>query len=80
MFSSPIAFSIPEAVSATLGTGFPTFGFMEIPLVEKPPNSFKSKKSKYSSPYPKVPEAAITGLSRTNFPRFTVKSTFAISY
>ena len=37
MFSSPIAFNIPEAVSVTLGTGFPTFGFMEIPLVEKTP-------------------------------------------
>ena len=45
-----VALSIPEEVSITLGTGFPTFGFKESPLVEKPPSLFKSNISEYSSP------------------------------
>ena len=80
IFSRPIVFNIPEEVSIILGTGFPVRGFIERPLVQNPPNLFKSTNSENSSPYPKVPEAAITGFANCKEPRFTDKSIFVFLF
>ena len=60
-FCKPIAFIIPLAVSQTLGGLFPGLGFNDVPFVIIPPNLLKSKNSENSSPYPKVPDATVTG-------------------
>ena len=56
-----MAFSIPPWVSVTLGVGFPGQGTLATPFVTTAPNLFKSTKSLYSIPEPKVPDAVMTG-------------------
>ena len=60
-FWSPIAFNIPAVVSHTLGGLFPGLGFSDVPFVTIPPSLFKSINSLNSLPYPKVPDATVTG-------------------
>ena len=67
-----MAFSIPPAVSATLGVGFPGQGTLATPLVTTAPRRFKSTNSLYSIPEPKVPEAVITGFFSSTPARFTL--------
>ena len=45
-----LGLKVPEEVSITRGTGFPVLGFKEVPLVENPPNAFKSSSESYSKP------------------------------
>src|SRR5258708_32085683 len=74
-FCNPTAFSIPDGVSESLGAGAPSIGCREIPFVTKPPRRFKFTRWVDSSPYPKVPLAAIMGLARPRAPTLTLKST-----
>ena len=56
-----MAFNMPPYTSATRGTGFPGHGTLATPLVTTAPSLFRSTKSTYSIPEPKVPDAVITG-------------------
>ena len=70
-FCSPIAFSMPEAVSAMRGVGLPGHGTSATPLVTTAPSFERSKNSPYSMPDPKVPEAVMTGFLSTTPAMFT---------
>ena len=61
-FSRPIQLSMPDGVSATRTPGFPALGSGVIPLEMTAPISLRSRKSLYSTPNPKVPEAPMTGV------------------
>jgi len=61
IFSRPMAFSMPQGVSTTLGGLFPKDGSRERPFTIMAPKLSRSIKSLNSSPYPNVPEAVITG-------------------
>jgi hypothetical protein len=64
MFCQPMELMTPEAVSTSRGCGFPSRGFKVVPLQIIAPSLWTSKNRLYSVPYPKVPEAVITGLAR----------------
>src|SRR6267378_3560589 len=74
-FYNPTAFSIQDGVSESHGAGAPSMGCREIPLVTKPPRRFKFTRWVNSSPYPKVPLAAMMGLARRRAPTCTLRST-----
>ena len=61
-FSRPMQFNMPAGVSAILKPGLPARGRGVIPFEIIAPTCFKSIKSSYSTPKPKVPEAPITGV------------------
>jgi hypothetical protein len=53
--------SIPPGVSTIRGGGFPCLESIVTVLTMMAPNALRSKKRVNSVPYPKVPEAVITG-------------------
>ena len=57
----PIALSMPFDVSYVLGVAFPMCSSGLIPFTVIAPNLLISTRSAYSGPYPKVPEATVTG-------------------
>ena len=61
IFCSPIAFSMPAAVSNIRGGGLPAIGSRESPFTTKPPSLSRVTMSSNSTPYPKVPLAAMIG-------------------
>src|SRR5438045_2564717 len=61
MFCRPMEFSMPAAVSKTRGGGLPGMGSRERPLTTKPPSFSSATMSSNSTPYPKVPLAAMIG-------------------
>ena len=61
-FSRPMQLSIPAGVSATRTPGFPGRGSGVMPLEMMAPTWSRSRKSLYSTPNPKVPEAPMTGV------------------
>ena len=63
MFCSPIAFIIPLAVSIIRGIAFPAIASRDKPLVTNAPILSSETISSNSTPYPKVPLAAITGFA-----------------
>src|SRR5262245_3250592 len=75
-FSRPIEFSIPAAVGKSLGGRLPSIGRADVPFTQIPPIRLRSANRSNSSPYPKVPLAAMTGLVRrmpaNSIERFTV--------
>src|SRR5689334_2192819 len=52
---------IPPSVSHKRGGGLPRMGSRDRPLTTIPPIAFRSATFSNSTPYPYVPEAAITG-------------------
>ena len=66
-----MALSIPDAVSVTLGVGFPGHGIFATPFVTTAPSLFRSTNSLYSVPDPNVPDAVITGFLSSTPARFT---------
>src|SRR3990172_4753953 len=73
-FWRPMALSSPEGVSIRRGAGLPARGSSDSPLTAIAPRRLRSRTPAYSSPYPNVPEAAMTGLARTSPPpRSTVR-------
>ena len=66
-----MALSIPDAVSVTLGVGFPGHGTLATPFVTTAPSLFRSTNSLYSAPEPNVPDAVITGFLSSTPARFT---------
>ena len=66
--------SIPDGVSAILGDGLPFLLVIVVPLVAIPPSFDKGKSSSYSRPYPKTPEAGITGFLKSTPQILTDKS------
>ena len=61
-FSRPMQLSIPAGVSATRTPGLPGRGKGVMPLEMMAPTASRSRKSAYSMPNPKVPDAPITGV------------------
>src|ERR1019366_470808 len=61
MVCSPTAFIMPAGVSMMRGLGLPAIGSRDRPLVTKAPIRSSETISSNSTPYPKVPLAAITG-------------------
>jgi len=76
-FCSPIAFNIPAGVSTILGPGFPCRGLRVSPFTMIAPSFSRSIRDEYSSPNPKVPEAASMGFFNFSAPSSTSK--FAIT-
>src|SRR6478752_3809789 len=64
---------MPPSVCHKRGAGLPGIGSRDSPLVTKPPSWFKSTSFASSIPYPKVPDAASTGL-RSGMPQSVVAS------
>src|SRR5699024_900124 len=60
-FCNPIAFNMPDAVSATLGVGLPCRSFPVAAFILTAPSLCKLYNSLYSLPKLKHPEAGITG-------------------
>jgi hypothetical protein len=60
-FCKPMAFSIPAGDSTMRGIGFPERRSGVMPLLTNAPRRSMLMTLAYSSPYPKHPEAAITG-------------------
>src|SRR3954447_24203317 len=60
-FWRPIAFSIPDAVSATRGVGLPSLVSSVVALIIIAPSNDKSYSWPYSLPNPKQPDAGIIG-------------------
>ena len=77
-FWSPTEFIMPAVHSAILGVGLPNRGLAVVPLNEKVPSLFISYSSANSYPYPNVPLAAITGLSRVMPHKFTFISAISL--
>src|SRR3954471_19737263 len=65
---SPIAFSMPAGVSTIRGGGWPSRSLRNNPLTATPPSVDRSTTSAYSTPYPKHPLAAISGLASVSDP------------
>src|ERR1019366_9287135 len=61
IFCRPTAFIMPAGVSMMRGLAFPAIGSRDRPLVTKAPIRSSETISSNSTPYPKVPLAAITG-------------------
>src|SRR5882724_1741853 len=64
---------MPPSVCHKRGGGLPAIGSRDRPLVTKPPIWFRSTSFANSIPYPKVPDAASTGL-RSGMPQSMVAS------
>ena len=73
-FCKPMEFSMPDGVSAMRGVGLPSQGVKETPLVVMAPRRATSKKSAYSLPEPKVPEASVTGFFIRRPPKSTASA------
>src|SRR4051812_43289074 len=65
-FCKPIAFNIPDAVSATRGVGLPNRVSSVVALIMIAPSCDKSYKFPYSLPNPKQPDAGIIGFFKCN--------------
>ncbi len=74
-FCRPMAFSIPEAVSAMRGVGSPSRGSSVMDFTTMAPSSPMSKKRSISGPEAKQPDAVVIGLARVTPPRSTRRST-----
>src|ERR1700730_3469306 len=73
-FCNPMAFSIPDGVSAMRFGALPSRDRSVVPLVTMAPKTARSTCGA-SKPYPNVPEATSTGLrSRSPRPRSTLRS------
>src|SRR6266513_2947131 len=60
-FSRPIEFKIPDGVSAIRYCGLPGRAAGVVPLLTNAPSLETSMSSAYSTPWPNVPDAVITG-------------------
>src|SRR5262245_15365209 len=69
----PIAFSMPDGVSTMRSGGWPSRSLRKSPLVTNAPSVVRSTAPAYSSPYPKQPLAAISGLASSSAPIFTLR-------
>jgi len=78
-FSNPMELRSPEGVSARRGGRFPSLGSRVTVLVIIPPSSLRSMNLLYSSPYPKVPDAARTGFFKLIRPSLIFKFGFNYS-
>ncbi len=77
-FCRPMALSIPHGVSTMRGAGLPCRGFRESPFTTIAPRREMSVYGMNSLPYPKVPEAVITGFFSLNEPISTTVLSLSI--
>src|SRR5262245_42914974 len=69
-----MALSIPEGVSTMRGGGWPLRSVRNRPFTAIAPSDDKSTTELYSTPYPKQPLAAMSGLQSLNDPIRTLRS------
>src|SRR3954464_14500326 len=70
----PMAFSIPDGVSRMRGGACRSRSDRKGPFTATPPSVERSTTSPYSTPYPKQPLAAMSGLASVSEPSGTERS------
>ena len=70
----PMALIMPAGVSTIRGGGCPSRSLRNRPLTATPPSDARSTAPAYSTPYPKQPDAAMTGLRSRSAPMLTERS------